>query len=141
MTTLEIKNNGWNVHISLEKLNTCEIGTIFKEIAEGDFYWRSFIKGDDVRFDGDINLTCTYIDEEYSIIKFEKLTVLEKFCVALENGVEFDFLHDEETYSQLTKADMRTIIANMLTVIECKESIGTNILEEIIDDIRKYAVD
>ena len=141
MTTLEIKNNGWNVHISLEKLNTCEIGTIFKEIAEEGFHWRNFIKGDDLWFDGDINLTCTYIDAEYSIIKFEKLTVLEKFCVALENGMEFDFLHDEETYSQLTKADMRTIISNMLTVIECKESTSAKILEEIVGDIRKYAVD
>lgn len=71
---------------------------------------------------------------------FMKLTTLEKFCMALENGDEFDFLHDEETFAQLTKQDMRTIIANMLTVIETKDLSG-NIIEEIIADIRKYAVD
>lgn len=140
MATLEIKNNGWNVHIGLDKLSNSEIGEICKTISEEGFNWANFYTGDDLWFEGDLNLTCVFVQKEYKHMTFMKLTTLEKFCVALENGMEFDFLHDEETYSQLTKQDMRTIIANMLTVIDTKDLSG-NIIEEIINDIRKYAVD
>jgi hypothetical protein len=140
MTNLEILKNGWNVHISFDKLKNYEICTVVKEIAEENYHWENFCTGDDLWFDGDANLTCTFKDTEKHVIRFERLTALEKFCVALENGMEFDFLHDEETYSQLTKADMRSIIANLLTVIETKETLGTQILEETVKDIRGYAV-
>lgn len=140
MATLEIKNNGWNVHIGLDKLSNSEIGEICKTISEEGFNWANFYTGDDLWFEGDLNLTCVFVQKEYKHMTFMKLTTLEKFCMALENGDEFDFLHDEETYAQLTKQDMRTIIANMLTVIEIKDLSG-NIIEEIINDIRKYAVD
>lgn len=139
MATLEIKNNGWNVHIGLDKLSNSEIGEICKTISEEGFNWANFYTGDDLWFEGDLNLTCVFVQKEYKHMTFMKLTTLEKFCVALENGMEFDFLHDEETYSQLTKQDMRTIIANMLTVIDTKDLSG-NIIEEIIKDIRMYAV-
>ena len=139
MAALEIKNNGWNVHISLDNLSNSEIGEIFRTISEEGFNWANFSIGDDLWFEGDLSLTCMFIQKEYKHMTFMKITTLEKFCLALENGDEFDFLHDEETYAQLTKQDMRSIIANMLTVIEAKDLSG-NIIEEIIKDIRMYAV-
>ena len=140
MTNLEILKNDWYVRISLDKLKNYEICTIVKEIAEENYHWENFCAGDDLWFDGDANLTCTFKDTEKRVIEFEHLTALEKFCVALDNGMEFDFLHDEETYSQLTKADMRSIIANLLTIIEMKGTFGKQILEETVKDIRRYAV-
>ena len=140
MTNLEILKNDWYVRISLDKLKNYELCTVVKGIAEENYHWENFCAGDDLWFDGDVNLTCTFKDTEKRVTEFEHLTALEKFCVALENGMEFDFLHDEETYSQLTKADMRSIIANLLTIIEMKGTLGKQILEETVKDIRRYAV-
>lgn len=91
MTNLEILKNDWYVRISLDKLKNYEICTIVKEIAEENYHWENFCAGDDIWFDGDANLTCTFKDTEKRVIEFKHLTALEKFCVALENGMEFDF--------------------------------------------------
>ena len=141
MTNLEILKNDWYVRISLDKLKNYELCTVIKEIAEENYHWENFCAGDDLWFGGDVTLTCIFKDTEKRVIEYKHLTALEKFCVALENGMEFDFLHDEETYSQLTKADMRSIIANLLTVIETKGTLSKQILEETVKDIRRYAVE
>ena len=52
MAALEIKNNGWNVHISLDNLSNSEIGEIFRTISEEGFNWANFSIGDDLWFEG-----------------------------------------------------------------------------------------
>lgn len=136
MAILAIRSNNWNVHISLEKLNTFEIGTVFEDIAGENYNWGNFHKGDDLWFDGDVNLTCTFIDKGSRIIKFDNLTTLEQFCIALENGKEYDFLYEKGLYPQLSRKDMETIIVCLLDIIGTKESVGTQILEETISEIR-----
>lgn len=139
MATLEIKSNGWSVKISLDALDTYEVGAVVKEISSSSFNWENFSKGDDLWFEGDLNLTCTHTDKNNKTITFLHLKPIEKFCIAMESGNGIAFMDDEESYPQLSGNDMRKIISAMLEVIDtCADT--KEIWREIKDLIDLIAI-